>query len=147
MSELAEWLAGDGVLVHEEEPLVRFPSPRRKGIIRGAKLMFFSGVLMPIFFALSFLVEDPGPLFVPLTIFLAGLSVLLYSRIFIEDISPAKSHQVQQPSRLVSRLGGAALPPAADLGVKSARRQQVRTAELANPPSVTEHTTKLLDRD
>ncbi|HEY0385507.1 MAG TPA: hypothetical protein VGC64_05825, partial [Pyrinomonadaceae bacterium] len=40
--------------------------------------------------------------------------------------------------------GAAALPPAQSIPV-STWRQRPNTAEIVNPPSVTEHTTRLLD--
>ena len=142
---LAEWLAGGGVLaVREEEAPLALASPRRKGINRGAKLVFLSVVLLPIFLGLSFLVDEPVPLFVPFTIFLAGLSLMLYSRIFGEEVAPVKSLQAQ-PSGSRAKLRSTALPPAFSIGMKGVGEQPVRTAELVKPPSVTEHTTKLLD--
>ncbi len=146
ISGLAEWLAGGGVLAVREEAPVGLASPRRKGIRRGAKLMFLSGILMPIFFGLSILVDNPGPLLVPFTIFFAALSLMLYARIFGEEIPHVKSQQAR-PTRLGSMSGNNALPPASNIWANSVGGQQVRTAELVKPPSVTEHTTKLLDRD
>jgi len=132
--------------VREEAALLTLASPRRKGISRGAKLMFLSVVLLPIFLALGFLVEGPVPLLFPFAIFLAGLSVMLYTRIFGEDVAPLKS-QPPQPSGLGTMLGRATLPPASNIRMKGVGEQPVRTAELVKPPSVTEHTTKLLDSD
>src|SRR5215213_9090465 len=63
---------------------------KRRGMRRGAKLMFFSVVLFPVFFAFCFLVDGPGPLFVPLTVFLAGLVVLVYSLLFGDELIPAR---------------------------------------------------------
>lgn len=147
ISGLAEWVAGGGVPVGREEAVpAASASPRRKGTRRGAKLMFLSGVLTPIFFVLGLLVDHPFPLVVPFTIFFAGLSWLLYARIFGEELPPAKSRQ-GQPSRLGGASGGTALPPAANAGINIMGGQPVRTAELVKPPSVTEHTTKLLDSD
>ena len=108
--------------------------------------MFLSGVLLPIFFGLSILVDGPVPLLIPLTIFLTGLSLMLYSRIFAEE-TPSAGRQQVRPARLGTMYGGTALPPAAKPGLSSMGGEQVRTAELAQPPSVTEHTTKLLDHE
>ena len=148
ISGLVEWLASyDRVLTGREAGATGGAlTQRRKGIRRGAKLMFVSGVLLPVFFGLCFLVENPGPLFVPLTVFFAGLALLLYALMFSEDISPTNP-QPAKPSRLGPMFGNAALPPAANIGMHSAAGPQVRTAELAQPPSVTEHTTKFLDQD
>jgi hypothetical protein len=147
ISGLAEWLADGGVPAGRGgETLVSPPSPRRKGIRRGAKLMFLSGVLIPVFFVLSIAAGNPGPLIIPLTIFFVGLSLMLYARLFGEEISPVKGQQAP-PYGLGTTSGGSALPPASNIGVHGVGRQQVRTAELAQPPSVTEHTTKLLDNE
>lgn len=107
---------------------------------------FFSVVLLPVFLGLCFLVDHPTPLFIPFTVFLAGLSLMLYSRIFGEDIPPAKSG-LGRPASLGASFGGTALPPDSDIGTNSAAGRRVRTAELVRAPSVTEHTTKLLDSD
>ncbi len=52
ISGLAEWLAGGGELVVRDEENAKMisASPRRKGIRRGVKFMFLSGVLVPVFF-------------------------------------------------------------------------------------------------
>jgi hypothetical protein len=99
---------------------------------------------MPIFFGISILIDEPGPLLIPLAIFLAGLSLMLYARIFGEDV-PAGRGMLASPSN--SGTIPAALPPAANLGMNSVGVQRVRTAELVQPPSVTEGTTRLLDGD
>lgn len=123
LSGLAEWLAGGMLVRRAEEPLT--PSRRRKAIRRAAKMMFFSGALFPIFLAISIGIDEPGPLFVPLIPFFIAGVWMLYARIFMDE-TPALN---QAPARV-------SLPP-----------QQVRTNELIHMPSVTEHTTKLLDHD
>jgi hypothetical protein len=145
ISGLAEWLAGGATLVAPEESPVKIPSLRRKGIRRGAKLIFFSAVLTPVFFGLSIIFDSAIPLFAPLTVFLLGLSFMLYTRLFGEDIPLIGSRQAQ-PSRLGPTTDNNALPPASDIGISGIGRP-VRTAEIAQPPSVTEHTTKLLDSE
>jgi uncharacterized membrane protein YvbJ len=74
ISGLAECIAAGGIFSAREEvgPLAS-ASPRPKGIRRGKKVMFFSGVLLPICFALSIFIDEPGPLLFPLAVFLAGL--------------------------------------------------------------------------
>jgi hypothetical protein len=147
VSEVAEWLAGvgGGLAVREDAPL-DLRSPRRKGMRRGAKMMFWGGVLLPVFLGLSIAVDEAFPLFIPFIIFLAGLSQLLYSRLFGEDILSNRSQQAQDV-RLGARPDNNALPPGSDAGDISSGRRQVRTAEMTRPPSVTEHTTKLLDSE
>lgn len=106
--------------------------------------MFLGGVLFPVFLGIS-LAADAGELmFIPFIIFFVGLSLMLYARLFGEEIARSKSHQT---SGLGAMSGGGALPPASNMGMHGAGRQQVRTTELAQPTSVTEHTTKLLDNE
>jgi hypothetical protein len=118
---------------------------KRRGTRRGAKLMFFSVVLFPIFFGFCFIVDGPGPLFVPLTVFLAGLVMLVYARLFGDELLPVRD----SPSR--RDLGAGSDRPA--LGAPQYtpaplfNQQRANTAEIYQPPSVTENTTKLLDKD
>ncbi len=147
ISGLAEWLAGGELVVRDEENATMIlPSPRRKGIRRGAKLMFLSGVLVPVFFFFSLLIGAPIPLLVPITVFLIGLSLMLYARLFGEEMSHGRGHETQ-PSTLGTMFVSSALPPASNNMTNRVGGQQVRTSELIQPPSVTEHTTKLLEND
>ena len=148
ISGLAEWLASGGVPApRREQKQVALTSPRRQGIRRGAKLLFLSAVLFPIFLLLSIAFDEGTPLIIPFLIFFASLVIMLYARLF-SDPTPSIRSQAQT-SNLGTTSAGAALPPASnwanapgDLG-----RQRVKTSELAHPPSVTEHTTKLLDKE
>jgi len=112
---------------------------------RAAKLMFFSVALAPVFLALSIVVDSGEPMLVPLVMFLAGLAWLIYARLFVDDVAPA----LRRPSR--KDLGAAGDRPA--LGAQqfvpasSFSQQPANTAEIVPPPSVTEHSTRLLDRD
>jgi hypothetical protein len=147
---LAEWLAAGGAtFVVRDAPAPAAPaapaalSPRRKGMRRGAKVMFLSGVLLPFLVAMSAAVEHPLPFLFVLVIFFIGFSMTLYARIFGEDAPPAA-----KPAPAQQQLPGAtaaALPPAADTRLNNFGRRGVRTAELSPPPSVTENTTRLLD--
>ena len=102
--------------------------------------------MIPITIVLSILVQSPGPLFIASTIFFAGLLLMLYARIFGKEIPQVKS-QPTQTSRLGTLFGSAALPSASNMRMNSVGEQRMRTAEIVRPPSVTEHTTRLLDRD
>ena len=111
--------------------------------------MFLSAVMFPFFLALSFAVDEGGPLIFPLLIFFVGLAMMLYSRLFVEDIPSIQSQQAQ-PSLFGAMSGASALPPPSNIPIQGPGNfggQQVRTNELAQPPSVTEHTTKLLDQE
>lgn len=109
--------------------------------------MFISAVLTPIFFGFGIVVNGPAPLIVPFTMFLAGLSLMLYSRLFFSEETPPAVSKKARPSRLGTTLDNAALPPASNIPMNSVGGRKMRTAELAQPPSVTENTTRLLDRE
>lgn len=147
LSGLAEWVAGSATPASREpETGSSVRSPRRKWIRRGAKLMFFSGVMFLVFLALSLIAEEGALMIFPIIVFLVALITMLYARLFMEDISPIQIHRAQTTA-LGAMSGGHTLPPASNIGMQGVGGQPVRTAELAHPPSVTENTTKLLDKE
>jgi hypothetical protein len=140
---LARWLAGQAAFTTPDDGTSTALSPRRKGIRRGGKIIFFSGVLLPIFVFMSAAADSPGPLVFPFTLFLIGITILLYAILFSEK-TPPKPAAVVQPN-LGPAPGGHALPPASNTWAHNVRAGAVRTSELVQgPPSVTENTTKLL---
>jgi hypothetical protein len=98
--------------------------------------MFFSGVLFPIFAVISVAIDNPGPLVFPILVFFVSLAMMLYARLFSDKTGPALIDAPQTRTYL---------PPATSIPIPA--RPQVRTNELAQPPSVTEHTTRLLDNE
>ncbi|HET9714453.1 MAG TPA: zinc ribbon domain-containing protein [Pyrinomonadaceae bacterium] len=149
LSGLAEWLAGGHLAAtpRDEAPAPGALSPRRKGIRRAAKLMFFSGVLFPVFLVFSLAADEGGPMVIPIILFFVSLVLMLYARLFSDKTVPAPAlYQAPQTSTVGSASARGALPPAAANPIP-AGRQHVRTNELAQPPSVTENTTRLLDNE
>ncbi len=144
LSGLAEWMAGDMLVKRADETRVLSPSRRRKARRRAAKLMFFSGVLMPIGILMSAAVDEPWPLVLPGLLFFASLVWMVYARLFMDDSAPMINPGAQ-PSAFGPMPTRASLTPPTN--IPDFGRQQVRTNELAQAPSVTEHTTKLLDHD
>jgi len=144
LSGLADWMAGGMLVRPAPETRVLSPSRRRKMIRRAAKLMFFSVALFPVFVLMSIAVDEPGPIAVPAILFFASLMWMLYSRLFIDDTTPMLN-PTAQPSTFGPMPTRASLTPPTN--IPDFGRQQVRTNELAQAPSVTEHTTKLLDQD
>jgi hypothetical protein len=146
LSGLADWLAGGRVPAKAVDDKKVALSPRRKGIRRAAKVMFFSAVLFPIFIVMSLAVNDGGPIAIPFIVFFVGLVLMVYARLFSDKNAPA-TKQAAQTSVLDSTTARGSLPPAANIPMPDFGRQQVRTNELAQPPSVTENTTRLLDNE
>ena len=129
------------------EPVPRAPlmTARRRGMRRGAKLMFICGVLLPAVALLAFEGDAPGPLLLVFTAFLAGLAWFVYSWLFGDNVLPVGKDAGRRD------LGTAGERPA--LGAPQFTpaplftQQRGNTAEIYQPHSVTENTTKLLDKD
>ena len=109
---------------------------------QGAKLMFLSGVIAPFAMGVGILLDSPLPLLIPFTIFLAGLAWMFYFRLFGEELSFADH---QSTSTQLSEAKQVYLPPSQPPIAASINRPSHNTAEIVQPPSVTEHTTRLLD--
>jgi hypothetical protein len=112
------------------------PSERRKGIRRGAKLLFFSVVLFLPMMAWSIAEDHPGPLLFPATLFLAGTFWMLYYRLFGDERAPAPRQT--QPVHFGPPPQHAYLPQQQSV---PAYRPPVETPK---EHSVVEHTTRSL---
>ena len=117
-------------------------SPRQKGIRFGAKLTFFSLVLLPVSIIFATMVDGPGPLLLPFIFFLAGVSWMLYSRLFL-DSGRIPGFPLRQVPPLYIQ-GNGTMQPSPLYPAPAPRRWQVDTGEMTSS-SVTEHTTNLLD--
>jgi hypothetical protein len=118
---------------------------RRRGIRRGARIMFICGVLLPAAALLAFEGDAPGPLLLVLTGGLAGLAWMVFSWLFNDNVVPVGKGAKQWELGAAGdrpALGAAQFTPAPLFN-----QQRTNTAELYQPPSVTENTTKLLDKD
>ena len=130
-------------------------SPRRKGVKQGALLFLLGVVLVPILAVFtSFAPGRLGNMFEFFTIlsallcFTGGPLRMLFAAIFEEGaptrqfVAPASyaPPAIPPPPTRVS-----ALPPAAP-NPASQWRPRPQTAEILQPPSVTDHTTRLLDK-
>jgi zinc ribbon protein len=139
LNVIAEVTANYGMAVWD--PSANTLTPRQKGQRFGTILMLASLVLTPLFFGLSVLIDGPAPLLVPVTVFLTGLCFVLYSRTFGHDfpipdrrppyqvMNPVNNPMISPPQRSVEGLGS----------------RKVNTADMAEPPSVTDHTTQFFD--
>ncbi len=143
---LIQWLTAGGVPAEAPKQIQSsLPSPRRKRMRHGAKLMFISAVMFPVFLVFSLMIDEGMPVVIPILVFFVGLVLMLYSWLFGNDTAATTSPV--QTSTLGSTSTAGALPPAANFPMYEGPGQQVRTAELAQPASVTENTTRLLDTE
>jgi hypothetical protein len=146
LTGLAAFMAANGHAPAEAPaPPPPLMTARRRGMRRGAKLMFICAVLMPALFVFAEEADAPGPLLLVTTAFLAGLAWLVYSWLFGDNVRPVGKAAGRRD------LGAAGDRPA--LGAPQYtpaplfNQPRANTAEIYQPPSVTENTTKLLDKD
>ena len=122
-------------------------SPRRQGVRQGVMLFFMFMVSVPLYGLIGKPVYALPPLFL-----MAGLMRILYAVIFQEG-APRKKKQDSSPPYVApittdqsgTEGSGSALPPAQSVPVTAFNARRGDTREMVNPPSVTEHTTKLLN--
>jgi hypothetical protein len=145
-----EWIAAGrspAAVVDNEQ--VAMNSPRRKGMRRGAKLMFFSLVLFLISVVVGIAIDEGAVILLPTALFFVSLVWILYARLFMPKTAPVTPPVFQPPAVQSASFGSypahAALKPGANASISPIGRQQVKTNELAQPSSVTENTTQLLD--
>ena len=147
-------LLGNGGML----PVYRSPdepvpiSPRRKGVKHGG-ILFLSGVaLVPILGLFASYGAFPEILVALAAIicFVGGISRMLFAAVFEEGApKPVRVYGPPAPMHVPPQFGPPRQSPA--LHPPPARPQtswrRPTTAELANPPSVTENTTRLLDKE
>lgn len=145
MTDVKALLATDGISpTSEDERQKPCQSPRRKGVRQGVLLIFLCLILTPLAsvnYQLNFL---------PAMVLMAGLMRILYAWIF-QAGAPNKKKQStlsSDSSALAKDLNARArvtsLPSAQSIPIPNVQRR-VNTAEMTQPTSVTEHTTKLLN--
>jgi hypothetical protein len=138
-------LADGSVSTTLEKEDQRPQSPRRKGVRQGVILLFAFMVLMPLIGIGSHQFE-----FLPMMFLMAGLMRILYAVIFQEGAPRKMKQDNSLPYVAPSTIAGtetraAALPPAESLPVAAFKPRRANTKEMVNRPTVTEHTTKLLN--
>jgi hypothetical protein len=157
---VTELLAQGGVLRSGGDELrEQSLSPRYRGVRQGVIMMLIGTVVVPILGILAnsytfssefieILVALSAVIF-----FAGGLMRILYAALFeqgakkagaAEYVAPVAS---PQPSQLNMPPRVSALPPPQSIPVPNFTPRRMNTAELAQPPSVTENTTRLLDEE
>lgn len=126
-------------------------SPRSKGVRQGAMLMLSTLLVVPIVAILSINLFEPiSHIVVPLAAlfcFVGGLLRILYALLMEDAVARVEVDQVSGYSPQLERpVQNAALPPAPAHAAPS-WRPRPNTAEIYQPPSVTENTTRLLDKE
>ena len=130
-------------------------SPRRKGVKQGTVLLLSGLVLVPILGMLASFAQGSTFLEIlaglaAIICFIGGPLRMLYAGLF-EEGAPKPRHYgppvpMQVPQQFAPHPQAHALPPQPARS-PGAWRRRPNTAELANPPSVTENTTRLLEKE
>ena len=140
---IAEVTANQGVAIAAEvDASLSTRPPHQKGIRIGTIIMLAAVALTPLFFGLCFLAHRPAPLLAPLTIFLTGLCFVLYSRTFRDDSLAPDARQLYQVTNPRNNPFSS-LPERPSVEGDGSRK--VDTSDMAEPPSVTDHTTQFFD--
>ena len=155
MEGVMHLLAHGGMLpVYQGEPGEKQISARRRGVKQGAMLMLLGALIVPIFGVMSAFapgrLENVFAFFAAMSAiicFVGGPLRMLFAAIF-EQGAPQPYQFPTQTSFAPPPLPQArvsALPPQPVNDTAPWRRPQ--TAEIVAPPSVTDSTTKLLDKE
>jgi len=158
MNVVAELLAHGGQLPwRPPAPGSGHLSPRQKGIRQGAMLMLSTLLIVPLLAILGVaMLGFPGEIVALAAVgcFMGGFLRILYA-FFLESKVPADAAAAQQvympPSAVPNYLGTpqqiSALPPPQSAPVPIYHRpQRFDTGEIAPPSSITENTTRLLEK-
>jgi hypothetical protein len=148
-------LAHGGMLPMYQPPVDgKTTSPRRRGVKQGALLMLIGAIIVPIFGVMSGFapgrLENVFAFFAALSAiicFVGGPLRMLFASIFEEgapkyQFTPQTSYA---PAAIPPARVAALPPPAANPAAQW--RQRPQTGEIMAPPSVTDSTTKLLDKE
>ncbi|HKV35480.1 MAG TPA: hypothetical protein VJP89_14185 [Pyrinomonadaceae bacterium] len=138
---------------HQSDEPVQI-SARRKGVKQGAILFLSGAVIVPILGAFASFSTASFPqllaILAAIICFVGGPFRMLYAGLFEEGAPPryptyGPPPPVAAPPQFAPPRQHSALPPPPARGPSAWRKPN--TAELANPPSVTENTTRLLDKE
>ncbi|HEX3282355.1 MAG TPA: zinc ribbon domain-containing protein [Pyrinomonadaceae bacterium] len=128
-------------------------SPRNKGVRQGAMLMLSTLLVVPIVAVLSVTLDIYPEVFIPLVsifCFIGGLLRMLYALLMEDANPPIESAPLSAYAPPVPQQLEAARPIAsaqASFTPAQAWKPRPNTAELFTPPSVTENTTRLLQKE
>lgn len=128
-------------------------SPRSKGIRQGAMLMLSTLLIVPIVSIITVFIIGNPEILVPITaitLFVGGLLRILYALLMEETVPQVDPTQVPgysaPPTPQLENSARVALPPAS-ANAPASWRPRPNTAEIYQPPSITENTTRLLDKN
>ncbi len=131
-------------------------SPRRKGVRQGGLLLLSGALIVPILGLFASFSNAAFPQLLAalaaLICFIGGPLRMLYAALFEEGAPPRLSMYGPPPMPMQQQFGPprqntALPPPPPQVHSPPSWRSRPNTAELVNQPSVTENTTRLLDKE
>ena len=137
-------------------------SPRQKGVRQGAMVMLLSIILIPAYILLAALFPANDRLVessvsdtpfekisqaVLFTIFMLGLSRVLYAYLFQRGASLREGEDETEVAQLSGPASHYELPPAQSIPLSGFGSWRTNTGEIAQSRSAREHTTKSLDKE
>ena len=144
---------GGAVPTRYVQPGYKQLSPRSKGVRQGAMLMLSTILVVPLISVISVFILGHPEIIVPIAAmicFIGGLLRILYALLMEEAVPPPGLEPQVGYSPGTPQFArpphNAALPPAS-ISAAPAWRPRPNTAEIYQPPSVTENTTRLLNKD
>jgi hypothetical protein len=153
---MAVLASGGAVPTRYLQPGNQKPSPRSKGVRQGAMLMLSTILVVPIvaivsvnlFYGVSHILTPLAALFC----FVGGLLRILYALLMEDAVAPTDPEADAYAPPVIPHFNrpahNAALPPPAANQAPPLWRPRPNTAEIYQPPpSITENTTRLLDKD
>jgi hypothetical protein len=147
--------SGGAVPTRYLQPRNKKLSPRSKGIRQGAMLMLSTILVVPIVSIISVFILGHPEIIVPIAAmvcFIGGLLRMLYA-LLMEEAAPAMDFEQMTAyappatSQFDRPVHNAALPPAAANQAPSWRPRPNAAEIYQPPPSITENTTRLLDKE
>ena len=120
-------------------------SPRQRGVRKGVLMLIISAVLIPIVTVMTRIKDDFFVLFLPvMMVFVYGLARLLYAYLLEQGTSPRHESSSAAKAKQFAGAPASAFPTGQNIPITN-WKQPVNTSEMAQPASVTDNTTKLLN--
>jgi hypothetical protein len=146
--------AGGQVPMRYVQPGSTKLSPRSKGIRQGAMMMLSTLLLVPLVAIITVNFLEPLEFLIGVTAivcFVGGLLRMLYALLMEEaypvtEVDQSAGYAATGIPQVATSARNVALPPAS-ANPATGWKPRPKTAEIYQPPSITENTTRLLDKE
>jgi len=146
-------IAGGQLPVHYVQAASRGLSPRSKGVRQGALLMLSTILIVPVLAIITTTMGIAPHIIIPLAAvfcFLGGLLRILYALLMEDANAPLDSSPAGHAPPIAPQLEARRPDMSAPTSLPAAQpawRRPVNTGQIVTPPSVTESTTRLLNKE